>query len=571
MCRLLVRAGCSRDSGRTAHATCLAWRHLLVSHSLAYCLVPAAYCLVLIAFPGEVFLTRPRRIAVLGGGITGLAAAYTLAKARGAGTPIEEHLIEASDRLGGHLRTERAEGYVVEAGPDSFLAEKPEAAALCRELGLGDQLIGSNDAGRRTYILHNGHLVPLPDGLMFLVPTRLWPTFWTPLLSWRSKAAIVADVFTRRPPPRSVTPAATFESDDDLVTDDESVADFIRRHFGDSMLENIADPLLAGVYGGNAAGLSIRAVLPRFWQMEQKHGSLVRAVLAARRQRRKAGHTSADSVASLRTFPSPGNGLGQSLPLFMTLRDGLGQLVEALAARLDPNRIHLGQRVISLGRHGAAEPRPGSPAHGGYVITCESGATFLADAVILALPTYTCGQLLAPFDERLGQLLGGIAYTAALTVALGYNAADLRGLPTGFGFLVPYQEQRRMLACTFVHNKFPARVAPGKGLLRCFLGGARDSSILESDDTDIMNILRSEIHDLLKISAEPEFCRVYRWPMSMPQYSVGHLQRVKQVQSRLEGVPGISIAGNAYSGIGVSDCVRTGRAAAEGALVTIAD
>jgi len=240
-------------------------------------------------------VTRPRRIAVLGGGITGLAATYTLAKARQAGAPIEEHLIEASDRLGGHLRTERVEGYVVEAGPDSFPAEKPEAAALCRELGLGGQLIGSNDAERRTYILHHGRLVSLPDGLMFLVPTRVWPTFWTPLLSFRSKGAIVADVFARRPKSRGANVApglnpaesganvapgfesdgaglkrgatfgATFESDD-VVMDDESVADFVRRHFGDSMLENIADPLLAGVYGGDAAGLSIRAVLPRFWK-----------------------------------------------------------------------------------------------------------------------------------------------------------------------------------------------------------------------------------------------------------------------------------------------------------------
>ncbi len=556
-------------------------------------------------------MTRPRRIAVLGGGITGLAAAYTLAKARQAGAPVEEYLIEASARLGGHLRTERADGYVVEAGPDSFLAEKPEAAALCRELGLGGQLIGSNDAERRTYILHHGRLVPLPDGLMFLVPTRLWPTFWTPLLSVRSKAAIVADLFTPRPKSRGrdgarqegaglkpaatfgpgtepkgaglkpaatfglraepegagPKPAATFESDD-VVMDDESVADFVRRHFGDSMLENIADPLLAGVYGGDAAGLSIRAVLPRFWEMEQKHGSLVRAVLAARRQRLRAPRPDSSSPGAVRSRSTTSR---QSLPLFMTLRDGLGQLVDALAARLDPSHVHLGQRVASLGRAVPAEAPEGSagppsPNGGSYVIRCEGGAAFAADAVILALPTYTCGRLLAPFDERLAQLLSGIPYTAALTVALGYDAAALAGLPSGFGFLVPYKEQRRMLACTFVHNKFPGRVAPGKGLLRCFLGGARDSSILDSDDTYIMNVIRSELHDCLNLGAEPEFYRLYRWPSSMPQYSVGHTQRVELIQSRVEGIPALFLAGNAYSGIGISDCIRTGRAAAERAL-----
>jgi len=516
-------------------------------------------------------VTRPRRIAVLGGGITGLAAAYTLAKARHAGAPIEEFLLEACDQLGGHLRTEHVGGYVVEAGPDSFLAEKPEAAALCRELGLGGQLIGSNDAARRTYILHCGRLVPLPDGLMFLVPTRLWPTFWTPLLSFRSKAAIVADVFAPRPRSQGKDGPAFNGSffSDDVVMDDESVADFVRRHFGDSMLENIADPLLAGVYGGDAAGLSIRAVLPRFWEMEQKHGSLVRAVLAARRQRRRASCTDSSRPGALGSRSAVS---GQTLPLFMTLRDGLGQLVEALAARLDPSRVHLGRRVISLRRAGPSEAaegshaEPPSPAGEGYVIGCEGGAAFAGDAVVLALPTYTCSRLLAPFDERLAQLLGGIPYTAALTVALGYDARALAGLPPGFGFLVPYREQRRMLACTFVHNKFPGRVAPGKGLLRCFLGGARDSSILDSDDTFIMNVIRSELHDILNLRAEPEFYQVHRWPASMPQYSVGHLQRIKLIQSHLEDVPAVFLAGNAYSGIGISDCVRTGRAAAERAV-----
>jgi protoporphyrinogen/coproporphyrinogen III oxidase len=527
-----------------------------------------------------VFVTRPRRIAVLGGGIAGLAATYTLAKARQAGAPIEEYLIEASDRLGGHLRTERVDGYVIEAGPDSFLAEKPEAAALCRELGLGGQLIGSNDAERRTYILHHGRLVPLPDGLMFLVPTQIWPTFWTPLLSFRSKAAIVADVFTPRPrsrdapqgataEPNAAGPnsVATFESDD-VVMDDESVADFVRRHFGDSMLENIADPLLAGVYGGDAAGLSIRAVLPRFWEMEQKHGSLVRAVLAARRQRRRAPSPDSSSPDAVRSRSTTS---GQSLPLFMTLRHGLGQLVDALASRLDPSRVHLGQRVVSLGRAVPTEAPEGSggplsPSGRSYVIGCEGGGVFAADAVILALPTYTCGRLLAPFDERLAQMLDGIPYTAALTVALGYDAADLASLPAGFGFLVPYKEQRRMLACTFVHNKFAGRVTLGKGLLRCFLGGARDSSILDSDNTFIINVIRSELHELLNLRAEPEFYRVYRWPSSMPQYSVGHAQRVKLIQSHVEAIPALFLAGNAYSGIGISDCVRTGRAAAEKAL-----
>jgi len=540
-------------------------------------------------------VTSPRRIVVLGGGITGLTAAYTLAQARRGGAPIEELLIEASDRLGGHLRTERVAGYVIEAGPDSFLAEKPEAAALCRELGLGDQLIGSNDAERRTYILHHGRLVPLPDGLMFLVPTRLWPTLWSPLLSFRSKAAILTELFTPRPNSHGfesaglkpgatpgAAPGATAETDDP-TSQDESVADFVRRHFGDSMLENIADPLLAGVYGGDSACLSVRAVLPRFWEMEQKYGSLGRGVLAARRQQRlrAAGSsgtsTGAEPAGLASRHPSEiPDAAGsawtskqiskQTGPLFMSLKDGLGRLVDALASRLETSRVRLGQRVLSIERgDNNGEGAEGKPPGGNYLVRC-AGAAYAADAVILALPTYEGGRLLAPFDPRLGELLGGIPYTSALTVALGYDAASVRNLPPGFGFLVPHKENRRMLACTFVHHKFRHRVAPGKALLRCFLGGARDAGILTLDDDSIVDIIRSEILDIMNIDADPELCRVHRWPASMPQYSPGHRERVKLMGARADALPGIFLAGNAYSGIGISDCVRTGRAAAEQAL-----
>ena len=227
-----------------------------------------------------------KRVAVLGGGIAGLAAAYTLARARQAGAPVEELLIEGRGRLGGVIRTERFEGFVIEAGPDSFLAEKPEAAALARELGLGDSLIGSNDRQRRTYILHRGRLVPLPDGLMFLVPTRLWPMVTTPLLPLSSKLAMAAELFAS-PPSGNLNQGS-----------DESVASFVRRHFGDAMLENIADPLLAGVYGGDSGALSVRSVLPRFWEMERKYGSLTRATLRAMRQRRKARASTNDTGAA---------------------------------------------------------------------------------------------------------------------------------------------------------------------------------------------------------------------------------------------------------------------------------
>lgn len=486
-----------------------------------------------------------RRVAVLGGGVSGLTAAYTLARARQAGAPIEESLIEGRDRLGGVIRTERQEGFVIEAGPDSFLTEKPEAAALCRELGLGEVLLGSNDRERRTYILHRGRLVPLPDGLLLLVPTRLWPMVTTPLLSLRSKLAIVGEWFT--PPPTENSQGAT----------DESAGSFIRRHFGNDMLENIASPLLAGVYGGDSASLSVRSVLPRFWEMERKYGSLTRATLRAMRQRRAAAVAAAADAAQV--------GIGLKLaratapPLFTTLQGGLEQLTEKLTGHLEKSRLHLGQRVI-----GIEAASLGTRRH--YRIRCADAATHTADAVILAMPAHECSRLLTPIDPTLGELLGAIPYSSSMTVSLAYDARALAQLPRGFGFLVPWKENRRMLACTFMHGKFEHRAPAGKALLRCFLGGARDPEVLTLSDDEIVALVRQELSEILGFSLEPLFYRVHRWPASMAQYVVGHAERVSRIRTELEEHPGLFLAGNGYSGIGISDCVRTGRSAAQRAL-----
>ena len=489
-----------------------------------------------------------KRVAILGGGIAGLAAAYTVARARQGGAPVEELLIEARDRLGGVIHTERLEGFVIEAGPDSFLAEKPEAAALARELGLGDSLIGSNDPQRRTYILHRRRLVPLPDGLMFLVPTRLWPVVTTPLLPLRSKLAMVAELFAS-PPSGNLNQGA-----------DESVASFVRRHFGDAMLENIADPLLAGVYGGDSGALSVRSVLPRFWEMERKHGSLTRATLRAMRQRRKATAnrnetTQPDSAGTGAAPRSP-------LPLFLTLREGLEHLTGKLAEHLDKTRLHLGQRVAGIK---AAPSGSGATDHSSgsrYQIFCDGGATFNADAIILAMPTHECSRLLFSLHPILAGLLAEIPYSSSMTVSLGYGEGAREYLPPGFGYLVPRKETRRMLACTFVHRKFDHRAPEGKALLRCFLGGSRDREVLKLPDEEVVSLVRQELKEILNFSFAPLFCRIHRWPASMAQYPVGHAERIRRIQSQLGELPGIYLAGNAYSGIGISDCIRTGKAAA---------
>jgi len=499
---------------------------------------------------------RPKRVAVLGGGIAGLAAAYTLARARQSEAPFEELLIEGRDRLGGVIRTERIEGFVIEAGPDSFLAEKPEAAALARELGLGDSLIGSNDAQRRTYILHRGRLVPLPDGLMFLVPTRLWPMVTTSLLPLSSKLEMAAELFAKRP---------SGNSDRDA---DESVASFVRRHFGDAMLQNVADPLLAGVYGGDSGALSVRSVLPRFFEMERQHGSLTRATLRAIRQRRKAraksiGASQLDSGGTGAAPPS-------ALPLFMTLRDGLEQLTGKLVERLDAARVHLGRRVTGI------ELAPGGPdgardrCSRRYAICCEGGLAFDADAIILAMPAHECSRLLSSLHPTLAGLLGELPYSSSMTVSLGYAEGAREQLPPGFGYLVPRKEGRRMLACTFVHRKFSHRAPEGKALLRCFLGGSRDPEALSLSDEEVVTVARQELKEILNFSFDPLFYRIHRWPASMAQYPVGHAERLRKIQSQLGDLQGIYLAGNAYSGIGISDCIRTGRAAAQRAIAMAA-
>ncbi|HXE91734.1 MAG TPA: protoporphyrinogen oxidase [Terriglobales bacterium] len=458
-----------------------------------------------------------KRIAIVGGGIAGLSAAFELEQRRRQGDALEYALYERAPRLGGVIRTERTDnGCLIEAGPDAFLTEKPWAAELCCELGLSDQLLGSNDAQRRTCIVVRGRLVPIPEGLQFMVPTRIAPVLSTPLFSFRTKLRMAREWFLS---PRG--PAG-----------DESAADFVARHFGREVVERLADPLLAGVYGGTAESLSARAVLPRFVAMEEKHGSLARAM----------------SVRRTRTAPP-----NPAPPLFTTLRNGMQQMVEALAVRLDPAALRLGVEVRRV-VHQAGRWR---------VAGDSSGEDF--DAVILAVPAYVAAALLRDSHTRLPGLLEQIPYSSSVTVALGYDSAV--PLPAGFGFLVPRTEGLRLLACTFVHNKFPHRAPEGWRLLRVFLGGRSDERAGELTDAEIAAIVRDELRQLLCLETEPRFVRIYRWPRAMAQYEVGHLERLAEITRLRKGLPGLFLAGNAYGGIGVPDCVREGRQAARDALV----
>ena len=460
-----------------------------------------------------------KRIAIVGGGISGLAAAFTLEEQRRAGIELEYILYEASPRLGGVLRTEMIDGCLVEAGPDSFVTEKPWAADLCRVLGLGDELIGSNDADRKTYILTRGRLVEMPDGLMFMVPTKILPTGMSPLFSWKTKMRMAQELFH---PPRA-------------VDRDESVADFVERHYGREMVDRLADPLLSGVYGGESSSLSVRAVLPRFVEMERNHGSLGRAMLAARKKMPKGSRKAAP-------------------PLFTSLKQGMQHLAEAVVARLTPSSLVTNTPVQAIQRDDL-----------GWVVSAGMQSDHF-DSVVLALPGAAAANALRMVSSELAVELGAIEYSSSITVGLGYDAEVRHSLPPGFGFLVPRSEGKRLLAATFVHNKFPHRAPEDRALLRCFFAGRNADSVWPLSDDQIVGIVRNELQQIIGLRAAPLFARVYKWKSAMAQYSVGHLDRLDRIERLRQQLPGLALAGNAYRGIGVPDCVRSGREAAKQAV-----
>jgi protoporphyrinogen/coproporphyrinogen III oxidase len=451
----------------------------------------------------------PAPTLIIGGGISGLSAAYYLSKGGGAST-----LLESRPRLGGVIQTERVEGCVIEAGPDSFLSVKPAALELIRELGLAGDVIGSNDHLRKTFVWRGGRLIALPDGLMMMVPTRILPLLTTGLIGWGTKLRMGLELF-RAPKMRAA---------------DESVAEFIEEHYGSEAVDYLAEPLLSGVYGGNPCALSVRSVLPRFAELAERYGSLTRGVLAERARARAKG---------------------PAQPLFRTLKGGLGQMVDAVS------RAIAGSAEIRQGRAEAVE-RTAS----GFRVRM-AGDWLEAKSLVLACEAHSAAPLLNGVDGRLAELLGMVPYSSSMTVALGFQAADFARPPVGFGFLVPSKDRRKLVACTWVGTKFSHRVPPDKIVARCFLGGMDGAAVLEESDESIVAAVTAELREIAGVTARPVFSRIFRWPRSMAQFTVGHRVRQSEVEARVADIPGLHLAGNAYQGIGIPDCIRLGRAAAE--------
>jgi protoporphyrinogen/coproporphyrinogen III oxidase len=461
------------------------------------------------------------KVVVVGGGIAGLSAAHRATElARERGLALDLTLIEARDRLGGTIASERVDGFLVEAGPDSFLSEKPWALALCRRLGIEDRLVRTDDRFRRVFVWHRGRLHPLPDGFQLLAPTAMLPFATSSLFSLTGKLRMALDLVL----PRG-------------GGDDESLGAFVRRRLGAEALERVAQPLVAGIYTADPDDLSLTATMPRFVELERTERSVI---LGLRR--------------ALRRAPLPGTS-GARWSLFVTFAAGMEELVMALAARLPAGAVALKQRVSALERTG---PR--------WRVATSEGGRFDADRVILATEAYATARLTRYLDPALATLVEEISYASAATVSLGYRRTDVPHALDGFGFVVPRSEGKTLLAGTFSSVKYPGRAPEGHVLIRGFLGGMLNAGVLAEDDDSLVARARGELREALGIAAEPVLTRLHRWPASMPQYRVGHLARVETIERTLAALPGLSLAGAAYRGVGIADCVRSGEAAAEQAL-----
>ena len=452
-------------------------------------------------------------VAIVGGGISGLAVAWGLAKRR-----VSFVLLEAADRFGGVIRTERAAGFLLEAGPDAMLAQKPAGIALARELDLGDRLVPTNLEQRGVYVLHRGRLHALPEGMVLAVPTRLLPFLVSGLFSPLAKLRMGFDL---------VRPARRDGAD-------ESVASFLRRRFGRECVERLGEPLLAGIHSGDPERLSIRATFPRFVELEQRHGSLIRGMWAAR----------------------PQGPPGPPTAPFHSLLGGMAELIDALVARLPTEALR------------RATPVRGIRVVDGFDVETDHGRIH-AKALVLAVPPAKAAPLLDPIVPEAGPVLRAVPAASTATVLLGFRREDVAHPLDGYGLVVPSKEARSTAAVTFASTKLPGRAPAGAVLLRGFVGGIRAPGVLAQDDAALIDGVRRDMRDVLGLLNEPVVARVFRWPEATPQMEVGHLERVAALDERMVAVPGLHVGGAGLRVTGVPDCIAEGTRLAEAAAAYV--
>ncbi len=466
------------------------------------------------------------QFAVLGGGITGLTAAYRL-------TQLMPHasveVFEASSELGGVLSTRREDEYLIEQGADSFLKKLPWAVELCEELGLGDEILPTNPMGRRALVVRDGRLYPVPEGFVILKPHRMIPILLTPLLSWSGKLRLLRERWIGSPEELQATDY------------DESVASFATRRLGQEAFERLVQPLLAGIYTADPHQLSLAATMPDAIEAEREHGSLTRAILKKAKEEVTSSEES-DARAS-----------GARYAGFVTLRQGLKQLIETLAEHLPAEKLHLNIAIHSLKKNENSQ----------WTIRQRDGTTWGPyNGVIVALPAPRAAEIIRDVDAPLGELLGRISYASSGIVCMVYRRDQIAHDLDGFGFVVPSVEGRKIIAASFSSVKFPGRAPEDQVLVRVFLGGALQPELVDLSDEKLQELAQTDLTQLLGVTGQPLRVDVVRWHEKMPQYHVGHVQLVDTIEKRAADIEGLELAGNAYRGVGIPQCVRSGEAAA---------
>ncbi len=483
-------------------------------------------------------LKLTRRVAVIGGGIAGLAAAQRLVSTC---ENSEVVIFEASRRLGGIIRTEVADGFLMELGPDSFITNKPAAIRLCEEIGFSSQLIPTDARYRRSLVLRNGKPMQIPDGFMLMAPAKPSAILTTPILSLAGKLRLLSEALIPRRP----------------NDDDESLASFVRRRFGQQALERLVQPLVGGIYTADPELLSLKATMPRFLEMEQSHGSVIRATLAQQKKDRSSG--------SRRDGPDESSGSGARYGLFATAAGGLGDLVDAIEQTLRKSgrvKVHLGTDVVSVTR----TPQIAQPTSvkSAWTLSSADQPPMDFDAVIVTLPTYAAANILKDaVSSELLTALNSIKYASSAIVVSGHQVSDFDHPMDAFGLVVPAIEQRKVLAVSFSSRKFPGRAPDGQILLRTFVGGAMQPELLANDNDAILEFVNAELRSIFGMKADPMFSEVITYKNAMPQYHVGHLDRVAAIESLLMQHTGLHLAGSAYHGVGIPDSIASGQAAAD--------
>ena len=463
-----------------------------------------------------------KKIVIIGGGIAGLSAAYQIHGEISKNTPLECTLLESSEKFGGKISTVRVDGFIIERGPDSFISQKPEAVALCKKLGLEDHLTGTSPDHPSTYVYLKNKLVTMPDGLSLMIPTKFIPFILSPLFSWMGKIRMGMDLFL---PKRK-------------GKDDESLASFVRRRMGKEALEKMAEPMLAGIYASDPELMSINSTFPMFVQTEQKYRSIILGMLARKREQ-----------MTRQAKVPPGK---KPFSLFMTLKNGLDELVETLVKKATKIVFRLGVKVTNL-----------SFAEEGWRLSLDDGSFMNADAVILATPAKISANLIEKFSPKVAGMLHQIRYVSTATATIAYKKEGFPHSLDGFGFVVPRVEGKRILACTWTSSKFPGRVPKEYVMLRCFVGGAMREELAELDEDTIGTMVREELLDIMGIDCEPVFLKVFRYKKANVQYHVGHAALIESVREELRSLPGIVVTGSAYTGVGIPDCIRDGTEAAK--------